>query len=276
VARGNLSGHCPSPVACRLSPVQSDKPHARPSLACPPPAFYLSLMVLLRLYADCLRRAFAGARRSPWTLGLPIVYLAINLVAGIVLSPFGLVGSFALVIVADLCTSSFLYFVGQTVAGSPSRPSELKDSLLAYFWPVVSFYFVVWVANWVLDLALAANPQKEKIELALAGVAFVLLNAVPEVIYQKSEVSGLRIVGHSVRFIQTQWIEWFIPNLLLVAAIVGATVGLMRVPFGLYLEPLVVGALSYFAFLFRGNLFYLLDNHSPHQLKLRYRGRPAA
>src|SRR4051812_16195059 len=158
-------------------------------------------MVLLRLYADCLRRALAGARRSPWTLGLPIVYLAITLVAGILLSPLGMVGGFAQAIISDLCLSSFLYFVGQAVAGSPSRLAELKDSFLAYFWPVVSFYFVVWVAEWLLGAALAANPQKEKIELALAGVAFVLLNAVPEVIYQKSEVSGLRIVGHSVRFI---------------------------------------------------------------------------
>jgi hypothetical protein len=233
-------------------------------------------MVLLRLYADCFRRASRAVRRSPWTLALPVLYLAALVVAGILLAPLGIIGGFLNAIAGDLCISSCLYFLAQAVAGSPARPAELKNSFLAYFWPVVSFYFVMWIASWLLKAALAANPQADKIQLALWGVAAVLLSAVPEVVYQKSEVSGLRIVGESVRFIQTYWIEWLIPNLLLLAAVIGAGWGLLLVPFGLYLIPPVVGALAYLAMLFRGNLFHLLDNHSPHQLKMRYRGRPAA
>ena len=233
-------------------------------------------MVLLRLYADCLRRSLVAARRSPWTLGLPIGYLAALFVFGILIAPLGQIGGFLQMIALDLCTSSFLYFVARAVAGSPSRPSELKNSFLVYFWPVVSVYFVIWVAQLLLGLTLHANPQAEKIELALAGVVFVLLNAVPEVIYQKSEAGGLRIVSASVRFIQVYWIEWFIPNLALAAAVYGVLHGLARVPYGLYLSPLVVGALAYFVMTFRGNLFNLLDNHSPHQLKMKYRRRPAA
>ncbi len=233
-------------------------------------------MTLLRLYADCFRRTGGAIRRSPWTLALPIVYALILVVAGVLLSPLGMIGTFIANIISDLCISSFLYFLAQSVAGSPSRPSELKDSFLVYFWPVISFYFVIWIASWLLGAALRANPQGEKIELALFGVAAVLLNAVPEVIYQKSEVGGLGIVAASVRFIQTHWIEWFIPNLLLGGVVYGAIAVLLYVPYSLFIVPPVVGALAYFIMTFRGNLFSLLDRHSPHQLKMKYRGKTAA
>src|SRR5262245_25579097 len=128
-------------------------------------------MLYLRLYADCFARALAAVRKSPWTLALPMVYLAISLAASIVLAPLGILGGMLLMVVADLCTSSFLYFVAQAVQSTPSRTSELKQSFLAYFWPVVSFGFIVWITSTMLGYALAAHPQGGKIQLAILGVA---------------------------------------------------------------------------------------------------------
>lgn len=232
---------------------------------------HLARMLYLRLYLDCLRRAATGVRKSPWTLALPMIYLAINVVAGILVSPLGIVGGFIMVIVADLCTSSFLYFVGEAVRSTPARPRELQRSFLAYFWPVVSFGFVLWMTRTILGYALAANPQAARIQLAVWLCAAVLLNAVPEVIYQKAEVGGIAIISESIRFIQRHWIEWFIPNALLLAGSWFAIQALMRLPFGLLLVPPVGGALVYLVATFRGNLFHLLETTSPYQLKMRYR-----
>jgi hypothetical protein len=50
--------------------------------------------------------------------------------------------------------------------------------------------------------------------LAIVGVAiFVLFNAVPELIYQ-SRAASVQLLAASVRFVQENWIEWFIPNIL--------------------------------------------------------------
>jgi hypothetical protein len=228
-------------------------------------------MIYLRLYWDCLRRAVKGARKSPWTLALPVAYLAVVIVAAILLAPLGIVGGFLVGILADLCASSFLYFVAQAVLGSPSRTSELKQSFVAYFWPVVSFGFVMWFATTILGYALAAHPKGGIIQLGILAVAAVLLNAVPEVIYQKGDVSGLAIIAASVRFIQEHWIEWFIPNAILGGALYGVTTLLQRVPFGLYLIPLAGGAILYVAAAFRGVLFHELETTSPYQRRLRYR-----
>jgi hypothetical protein len=231
-------------------------------------------MLFLRLYADCFRRAGRGVRKSPWTLALPMVYLAIAVLAAVLVVPLGPLGGFVLTLVADLCMSSYLYFVAQAVQGSPSRPRELKQSFLAYFWPVVSFGFVVWISSAIMGYALAAHPRGGTIKLAIWVCAGVLLNAVPEVIYQKSQVGGLAIISESVRFIQNHWIEWFIPNLVLFAAFYGVVSGLGRVPYGVLLLPPVLGALTYFTATFRGNLFHLIETTSPYQLRLRY-GRSA-
>jgi hypothetical protein len=230
-------------------------------------------MHMLRLYWDCLRRALKGGLKSPWTLTLPVAYLGIVIVAGIMLAPLGIIGSFLVGIISDLCTSSFLYFVAQAVLGSPSRPSELKRSFLAYFWPVVSFGFVMWFVMRILHYALVANPNGGVIQLGILAIAAVLLNAVPEVIYQKGDVSGLAIIAASARFIQEHWIEWFVPNILLGAALYGVTMTLLKVPFGLFLVPFVGGALLYLAATFRGLLFHELETTSPYQRRMRYRGR---
>jgi hypothetical protein len=232
-------------------------------------------MLYLRLYVESFQRALRGVGKSPWTLVLPMVYAAISMVAAVLLAPLGMVGGFLLGIIADLCVSSSLYFVAQAVLGSPARPRELKQSFLEYFWPVVSVGFVIWIASTVLGYALAANPNGDKIQLAIFGVAGVLLNAVPEVIYQKTQVGGIAIISESVSFIQKHWIEWFIPNLVLGAAVFGIVMltGRLALPFPLSIvvTGVLTGALGYFVTVFRGCLFHLLDTTSPYQLKMRYR-----
>jgi hypothetical protein len=228
-------------------------------------------MVFLRLYGDCFVRAVRGLRKSPWTLALPIVYLAIATATAFLCAPLGIVGGFIVGIVADLCMSSFLYFTSQTVSGGAARIGELKQSFLEYFWPVVSFGFVIWIAYRVLGYGLAANPKGPIIMLGISGVAAVLLNAVPEVIYQKGHAGGLAIISESVSFIQRHWIEWFVPNLVLGAAMFAVTFALSMLPFQWVLVPIVDGAVAYFLATFRGHLFYILDNTSPFQLRARYR-----
>ncbi len=217
-------------------------------------------------------RAFRGVMKSPWTLLLPVAYLALLEVGGAFAMQLGFIGGFLISLLVDLCLSSFLYFIGQAVLGSPSRLSELKRSFVAFFWPVLNFVFVIWIASLALGYALASNPQAARIQWGLWLIAVVLLNAAPEVIYQKAHVGGIAIIMESVRFIQEHWIEWFIPNLVLLAGLFFASVGLQRVPFGVFVIPPVIGALGYFVFAFRGNLYHLLDTTSAFQLRVRYHG----
>ena len=46
---------------------------------------------------------------------------------------------------------------------------------------------------------------------------FILLNPVPELIYQ-GRASGLELISASYNFIVENWIEWLMPNIILFAA----------------------------------------------------------
>ena len=60
-------------------------------------------------------------------------------------------------------------------------------------------------------------PNGWLIYLLLRLGLYILLNAVPEMIYQ-GRVSGLELISASYNFIVENWIEWLMPNLLLFAA----------------------------------------------------------
>ena len=111
--------------------------------------------------------------------------------------------------------------------------------------------------------------------MALKLVALLLLNAAPEVIYTRGTRSGVDTITQSVRFLQENWIEWFVPNLVLLAALyflieeVAWRLGpLPGIVFGL-----VMGAVFHGVMVFRGNLFAALDGTSHRQRMFKFRNQ---
>lgn len=241
-----------------------------------------AVLVYLRLYARCLADAAVGVWKNPWTLLLPVVLgLALQLL-GPLLAPLGLVGGFLFGIVFDLLLSCYLYFLGGVVAKQKVSLAELKTSFGAYFWAIINVFFVLWVVNFALDLVLAANPKRGAIQTAFAVVSAVALNAVPEVLYLKGSHGGIETIQRSVRFLQDNWIEWFLPNGLLIAAAwavlgPGATVApMVDVRVWLVSSGVVIGLLGHVVMVFRGRLFQELDGSTHRQRMFKFRGTSAS
>src|SRR6516164_10133693 len=142
------------------------------------------LTVYLRIYADAFRQALTGIRKNAWTVLLPIALLyANNLASGLVLSiPY--LGQFLVWIVGAAALSCYLYFVGEVVAKSRVKLDEFGRSIGAYFWSIANLFFVLWVATLVIRL-LVPPAQQGVFGQLLFLAAVILLNAAPEVIYQR-------------------------------------------------------------------------------------------
>ncbi|HZH04706.1 MAG TPA: hypothetical protein VEY30_13050, partial [Myxococcaceae bacterium] len=108
--------------------------------------------------------------------------------------------------------------------------------------------------------------------VALTLVAVVLLNAAPEVIYQRGTYGGLATIQESVSFLQANWLEWLLPNLVLGGALyaVWAYMPLAGLV-GLVATTALGGALLHVGMLFRGHLFGELVGSSHRQRMFRYR-----
>jgi len=83
-------------------------------------------------------------------------------------------------------------------------------------------------------------------------------------------------MGRAVRFLQSNWLEWGVPNALLLAALwlvlgeAAVSLGVLGLPGVLVLSALV-GGLFHLVMVFRGHLFAALDGTSHRQRMFRYR-----
>jgi len=129
-----------------------------------------------------------------------------------IISLLGMLGGFILGALNALIIGATLYLTEQAVLGA--RRLQWKDvpqSMGQYFWDVISVGFMVWFPLLFLEMGLQTNPYQPLIATAIFFLIFVLLNPVPEVIYQGRHGSALEVIQKSYAFILENWIEWFLP-----------------------------------------------------------------
>jgi hypothetical protein len=231
------------------------------------------LLVYLRLYGHCLGQAFKGIAKSPWTLLLPMALMTASELLRGTIGTLGIVGGFIVGLLVDAILSCYLYFTGGTVAMQKMTLGELRKSFGVYFWSVIGLYFVLWVARLVLNPVLAQNPQGTTIMAALYLISLIVLNPAPEVIYSKGTRGGMDTISTCIKFLQENWIEWFIPNLLILGGgYLFLTRVMPRLPDWTYLPiALAAGAAFHVVMVFRGHLFQELDGSTHRQRMFRYR-----
>ena len=228
-------------------------------------------MSVLRTYSDALLQTGRALGKSPWTLLLPAVYAAALVPAAAITGVFGILGGFLYALVMDALLASALYVVSELVAGSRVRLKELPQSVRHYFWPIMNVLFVLWIAGFVVRPLLASVPNAGALMLGLWAVLFILLNAVPEVIYRRGTYGGLAAIGESVGFVQQHWLIWLPPNLAVAALVWFGLPVVAELPLGFIVAPAVTGAVIFAALVFRGHLFAALDGTTARQRELRQR-----
>lgn len=228
------------------------------------------VLVYARLYATCFTEAVAVIFKNAWTVLLPMGLGAAWFAVGALVGG-NLAGGLLLSLLRAAAASAYWYFVAQLVAKQRVGLSELKRSAGAYFWSWINLFFALWVVDFLLGRALAQNPKQAQIFTALLLVKLVALNTVPETIALRGTYGGIETIVRAFKFLEENWIEWFIPNLLLLGAVwlllTQATLPLT----GLTVLGLVSGVLAHFFFVFRGFLYEALDGSTHRQRMFRFK-----
>lgn len=227
------------------------------------------LSVYARLYAECLRRALSGIGKNPWTLLLPAVLvfafgkLLLLMAVAIGSTLAGLLVGF----LTAAAVSCYLYFLGRVLENSRARAREFSVALKAYFWSVLNILFVVWIAQLISGMVFGNLSQGLALGTAFWLGVVILCNATPEVIYLRGTYGGLATLQRSFHFLQENWIEWAVPNLLLL----GLLYEIWTLPLPDYLSQVAFGAVLHLGMAFRGQLFLALDGSGHRQRMFRYR-----
>lgn len=226
------------------------------------------LLITFKIYRHvCMRAATLAGRNWP-VLATLFVYQAIFRIAAGLSAPLGLAGGFVIGLVQAACLGSFLYLVEMIVRTSKVSLNDFRNSFGSYIWDVVGILFLLWIFGLIAPAVLQV-PHGEVFLLFLRLAIFVLLNAVPELIYMGHH-SPTALLAESYAFVAENWIEWF-PATLIAAAIIGAIALLPVRGLAVYAQDAALGLALYFTMILRGLLFIELHGSTHRGRAFKHR-----
>lgn len=177
-------------------------------------------MDLFRATVLLYRHALIKAARSfvrCWMIAVAVViFMVLLTLAGASVGRLGLLGGFLMGAANALLVGATLSLIEDAVLNvRPIRFQDIWASFGKYFWDVIGVLFILWVPMMLLERGMAANPQGPVITSLIFLLLFIILNPAPEVIYQVRHGSALDIIRESYEFVVENWIEWFLPLVVL-------------------------------------------------------------
>ncbi|HZD42265.1 MAG TPA: hypothetical protein VE131_16195 [Terriglobales bacterium] len=233
------------------------------------------------LYGIATRQACESVAKN-WIVSLaPLAYGMIMTAAGSLAVFFGILGGFLLAIASQACLSSALYLIENIVRIGKTNFDDFVKGFGVYLWELLLIAFIIWIPLRLASVALAGTPNGWLIFALIQIGLYILLNPLPEFIYQ-TRTSGLDLISASYQFVVENWLEWFLPNILLTVAGYFVFEGLGVLVYGIpgFLQFFVLAFgfglyLTYFM-VFRGFLFGELHGTTRRGRVFRYNARHSA
>jgi hypothetical protein len=237
-----------------------------------------TVQATLWLYTKALRRSWESLLKN-WVVSFaPWVYAALLSILALVVAPLGIIGGLVLGLATQACISSGLYLIKNIVENRRAALRDFVNGFTVYLWELLGIAFILWIPMRVLTMALASTPNGSLIFALIQIALYILLNPVPELIYQ-TRSSGLGLISDSYNFIVENWLEWLLPNLVLtivgylvlnfLSAITAGLPGVLQI----FIVAVGMGlCLSYFM-IFRGFLFAELYGSTRRSRAYRYKAQ---
>ncbi len=230
------------------------------------------------MYANAFWRSWECAARN-WVVSFaPVAYGIILAVIASLVAPLGIVGALLFSLASQACVSSGLFLIKNMVENNKADFNDFLKGFTVFLWELLGIAFILWIPLRVLSMGLATAPNGALIYFLVKLALYILLNPVPEFIYQ-TRASGLELISSSYNFIVENWIEWLIPNIVLFALGYFLLELLEPLLFGLpgfvalFLYAFIAGlALTYFM-IFRGFLFAQLHGTTRRSRLYRYKSQ---
>jgi hypothetical protein len=239
-----------------------------------------TVQVTLWMYALALRRSWESVCKN-WIVSFaPLAYAFILWLTVSIVAPLGIIGGLILGLVSQACVSSGLYLIENVVRMGKTNFDDFAKGFTVYLWELLRILFILWIPRRIISMVLMDTPNGALILFLIEIALYILLNPVPEFIYQ-TRTSGIELLGASYNFIVENWIEWFIPNIaltllgyLLLSALSLLTLGLPG--FGqFFIVSFGLGLCLSYIMVFRGFLFAELNGTTRRSRAYRYDARSA-
>ncbi|ABR47899.1 hypothetical protein Amet_1723 [Alkaliphilus metalliredigens QYMF] len=190
---------------------------------------------------------------------------------------FGLLAGIVMIVATSALISNYLYLLDCIMRKGKFTKHDFKEGFSVYLRKIWGILFVGYIANMVLSLFMPAFYRSgiihpNAVSMIITFLTVLLFNAVPESAYQK-HYNPWETITYGVEFIKDNWIEWFVPNVVLLGVFYLLTgqfltgvfnyqislVTIFTSPYGLL--GYVVGQVWFsYMMIYRGFLFGLLSS----------------
>ena len=230
------------------------------------------------LYRTALRRSGESLLKN-WVISFaPWAYAALLSIVASAVAPLGIIGGLILGVAAQACISSGLYLIKNIVGSGRANIKDFTTGFTVYLLELLGIAFIIWIPMRVLAMGLASATNGGLIFALVQIALFILLNPLPELLYQ-TRSSGIALISESYSFIVENWLEWFVPNIVLTLAgylilqiLAMITSGLPAVV-QMFITALGIGLYLGYFMLFRGFLFSELYGSTRRSRVYRYKAR---
>lgn len=205
-----------------------------------------------------------------------IVYMLISSIALTIISflftgVLSIVAGLALAIVSSSLISNYLYLLYNAIKYNRITIQNFKEGFTQYIWKIYGIFFIGWVVNYVLSILTGIlGGTGDLISFIFTIAIIIFMNPLPETVYQKY-YSSAESIKYAFEFIKENWLNWFIPNIILFAVIYVITGNLVTNMFTTHITlglnysttnivRYIIGqTLFSFTMIYRGHLFSLLS-----------------
>lgn len=200
---------------------------------------------------------------------LGLVYTAILFVAVMGSQMFGIFASLIVYLLVAAVISDYLYIINQVIRNRKFDIEDFKIGFKAYFRKVYAFLFLYWVVQMGVEMFLTPVFSILSAPYMIFSInifLIILLNAIPETIYQKHYSEG-ETLHYAIEFVKENAIDWFVPNVLLMGLLYLINTKLFTILnvinlslLGTVIAIALTSGILGFGMIYRGYLFEILSS----------------
>lgn len=160
-------------------------------------------------------RSLNSFKKNWYILFTGIIYTTLNLiifnvVRSLFVGPLYILSGIVVAIISSSFISNYLYLLYNVINHNRITMQDFKDGFTFFIWKIYGVLFISYIANLLLSLLIGiVGPI---IPLLYIG-ALIALNALPETLYLKV-YSPWESILSSLEFIQENWLNWLLPNMI--------------------------------------------------------------
>ena len=231
---------------------------------------------MIYVQKNTFKKSILSFKRSWPIIFTAVIYmfinvLAINLINLLLRGVLSIIAGFIFAIISSSLISNYLYLLYNAITYNRITFQNFKDGFTQYLWKVYGIFFIAWIGSYALSILLDLTGSAGIMLYSLIRLlVLVFLNPLPETIYQKY-YSSVDSIKYAFDFIKENWLNWFVPNIILFGIIYLVTGRLVEDMFTTYLVLdfrldmlgiimfLLGQSIFSFTMIYRGHLFSLLS-----------------